>query len=238
MWAALAFLLVVCVITTGCKAAAGSCPSLCVSCMPAPSEHTAVLEWEWAPNTVVFNLGAGAGADVRWNSCTTVPTLESFAPLRALAALRRWAIDAWFFDDGAATVLEAVQGRWRPAIAAIALRQGWYPRWMRQWPPSMRTCGRTSGPAAPSTHRLSILTCAVWKGCLPQLLPMLDDLLLAYIWDSLAFEALARPASSTQWGSQDPWNCWSAPRLHQGCRPHGPSGPTKPGKCAFECSTS
>jgi hypothetical protein len=39
------------------------------------------------------------------------------------------------------------------------------------------------------THRLSILTWAVWKGCLPQLLPMSDDLLRAYLWDSLAFEA-------------------------------------------------
>jgi hypothetical protein len=39
------------------------------------------------------------------------------------------------------------------------------------------------------THRLSILTWAVWKGCLSQLLPMTDDLLRAYLWDSLAFEA-------------------------------------------------
>jgi hypothetical protein len=39
------------------------------------------------------------------------------------------------------------------------------------------------------THRLSILTWAVWKDCLPQLLPMTDDLFRAYVWDCLAFEA-------------------------------------------------
>jgi hypothetical protein len=37
-------------------------------------------------------------------------------------------------------------------------------------------------------QRMSVLTWVVWKGCLPQLLPISDDLLRAYIWDSLAFE--------------------------------------------------
>ena len=35
---------------------------------------------------------------------------------------------------------------------------------------------------------MGVLTWAVWKGCLHQLLPMSDDLMRAYIWDSLAFE--------------------------------------------------
>jgi hypothetical protein len=75
----------------------------------------------------------------------------------------------------------------------------WSPRWGRPWQPSMHMCGRRDGPKAPGraqgtrhkyvTHRLSILTWAVWKGCLDRLLPMSDDLLRAYIWDSLAFEA-------------------------------------------------
>ena len=41
------------------------------------------------------------------------------------------------------------------------------------------------------THRLSILTSgwAIWKGCLAELLPMSDNFLRAYLWDSLAFEA-------------------------------------------------
>ncbi len=39
------------------------------------------------------------------------------------------------------------------------------------------------------THRLSVLTWAIWKGCLPHLLPMTDDLLRAFLWDCLAFEA-------------------------------------------------
>ena len=39
------------------------------------------------------------------------------------------------------------------------------------------------------THRLTILTWAIWKGVLPDLIPMSDDLLLAFTWDALAFEA-------------------------------------------------
>ena len=40
------------------------------------------------------------------------------------------------------------------------------------------------------THRLNILTWAVWKKVLQDLLPMSDELLLAFIWDALVFEAL------------------------------------------------
>jgi hypothetical protein len=42
------------------------------------------------------------------------------------------------------------------------------------------------------TYRLAILTCAIWKGVLPDgpdLLPMSDDLLRAFLWDALAFKA-------------------------------------------------
>ncbi len=39
------------------------------------------------------------------------------------------------------------------------------------------------------THRMSVLTWAIWKDCLAVLLPMSDDLLRAYVWDCLAFDA-------------------------------------------------
>jgi hypothetical protein len=111
--------LAVCLALLCCAAAAGAGPDLSAACMPAPSERTVAFR-----NTVVFNLGAGAVGDVRWNTRTTVPTLSSFAPLRALAARRGWDLEAWFFDDGACTALEAAEGRWQPAIAAIAFPPG------------------------------------------------------------------------------------------------------------------
>ena len=39
------------------------------------------------------------------------------------------------------------------------------------------------------THRQTIVTWAIWKGVLQDLLPMSDDRVRAYIWDCLAFEA-------------------------------------------------
>ena len=75
--------MVVCLALIGCAAAAGAGPDLSTACMPAPSERTVAFR-----NTVVLNLGAGAVADVRWNTRTTVPTLSTFVPLRALAARR------------------------------------------------------------------------------------------------------------------------------------------------------
>ena len=38
------------------------------------------------------------------------------------------------------------------------------------------------------TRRLSVLTWAVWKGVLQQLLPMSDDPVLAFVCDALAIE--------------------------------------------------
>ena len=38
------------------------------------------------------------------------------------------------------------------------------------------------------THRLSVLTRAVWKGVLPRLLLTSDGLLRAFLWDALASE--------------------------------------------------
>ncbi len=72
--------------------------------MPAPSERMAAFR-----NTVVYNLGAGAADDVRWNTRTTVPTRATLAPVRALAARRGWDIEAWLFNDGARTALEAAE---------------------------------------------------------------------------------------------------------------------------------
>jgi hypothetical protein len=40
-----------------------------------------------------------------------------------------------------------------------------------------------------ATHRLTVLTWAVWKGVLKDLLPMSTDALRAYIWDDLAFKS-------------------------------------------------
>jgi len=143
-------------------------------------------------NTVVYNLGAGAADDVRWNTRTTVPTLATSAPIRVLAARRGWDIEAWLFNDGARTALEAAEGRWRPAIAALAFAPGVVS--------SIReSAARFESEILPHelavktrqkylAQRQGVLTWAVWKGCLPQLLPMTDELLRAYIWDSLAFE--------------------------------------------------
>jgi hypothetical protein len=154
--------------------------------MPPKSDRTTAFQ-----STVVYNLGA-AGVDPRWKSRTLIPTLHGFAPIRAYAARLGLSIEAWLFNDGAQGPLEACQGDWRPAVAAIAFDvRGGVPsiaasaaafnKYVR---PLERAAG-TRGKYV--THRLSVLTWAIWKGCLPQLLPMSDDMVRAYVWDCLAF---------------------------------------------------
>jgi hypothetical protein len=75
--------------------------------MPALDDRTTAFR-----STVIYNLGGGAaGAAPSWNSRTLIPTLASFAPVRALAARRGWNIEAWLYDDGARGPLEACEGR-------------------------------------------------------------------------------------------------------------------------------
>jgi hypothetical protein len=92
--------------------------------------------------------------------------------------------------------MEACQGRWRPVIGALAAdhRAGHgvpsIADSVATFNQFVRPLERAQGTRSKyMTHRLSILTWATWKGCLPHLLPMTDDLLRAYLWDSLAFEA-------------------------------------------------
>lgn len=152
--------------------------------MPPPSERTTAFQ-----SAVVYNLGAAAGVSPRWNGRTTVPTLASFAPVRALAARRNWAITAWLFEDGEGRALEVCEGRWRPAMAAIAFAPS--AAGAPSVAASLAAFNEHIRPLAHArrtrtkylVHRLSILTWAIWKGVLPVLLPMSDDLLRAYIWE-------------------------------------------------------
>ena len=159
-------------------------------CMPPPSDRTLAF---WS--TVIFNLGA-AGAEPRWNARTVIPTLLDFTPIRAFAARRGLGIGPWLLEDGGLGPLEACQGRWRPAIAALAAdprAPGGVPSIaasvaaFNQYVRPLERAHRTRSKYL--THRRSVLTWAVWKGCLPQLLPMTDDMLRAFLWDCLAFEA-------------------------------------------------
>jgi hypothetical protein len=87
----------------------------------------------------------------------------------------------------------ACQANWRPAIRELAAG----PRAVPSVAESLAAFNRHILPMerAPGTrgkyltHRRTILTWAVWKGVLPRLLPMSDDLLRAFLWDALAFEA-------------------------------------------------
>ena len=164
-------------------------PVAVAHCMPASDREVAFR------STVVYNLGA-AGADPRWKCRILIPTLASFAPLRAYATRRGLAVDHWFFDDGAPGPLEACQGRWRPAVGALAfaVRPGGSVPSVEEsvaaFNQFVRPLERAAGTRSKYvTHRLSILTWAVWKGCFASLLPMSDDLVRAYVWDSLAFAA-------------------------------------------------
>jgi hypothetical protein len=144
--------------------------------------------------TVVFRLGSAAGAGVRWRR-STVPTLDSDGVIRAFAIRTGAQIEAWLVDDAGETELERCEGRWRPAVRVLAAPGGVgqvptmeesLAAFVRHVMP-MERARRTRQKYA--THRLTVLTWAVWKGVLKDLLPMSTDALRAFIWDALAFES-------------------------------------------------
>jgi hypothetical protein len=102
-------------------------------------------------------------------------------------------IERWLYADADETALEACQANSRPAVRELAAG----PRTVPLVAESLAAFNRHILPMerAPGTrgkyltHCWTVLTWAVWKGVLPRLLPMSDDLLRAFLWDALAFEA-------------------------------------------------
>lgn len=144
--------------------------------------------------TVVYRLGSAASAGVKWKR-TTVPTLDSVGVIRGFAIRAGAQIEEWLVDDAGETELERCEGRWRPAVQALAAPGGVgqvpsmeesLAAFVRHVLP-MERARRTRQKYA--THRLTVLTWAVWKGVLRDLLPMSTDALRAFIWDALAFES-------------------------------------------------
>jgi hypothetical protein len=145
--------------------------------------------------TVVYRLGSGPGRSPAWKPRITIPTLASFQPIRDFAARFHLDIEAWLYSDRARGPLEACAGRWRPAVQSLAFDPGGgdvpsvaqsaaaFNHFVRPLERAHRTRGKYEA------HRLSVLTWAVWKDILPDLLPMSDEALRAYLWDCLAFEA-------------------------------------------------
>ena len=125
--------------------------------------------------TVRFRLGPGAGAELEWNRRTTLPTLASDGPIRRLAARLQVDVSGWLYDESRSVALEECEGRWRPAIRALSAGPGDVPSvaesvaafnsHIRPMERAVRTRGKYK------THRLSVLTWAVWKGILPELMP-------------------------------------------------------------------
>ena len=143
---------------------------------------------------VVFRLGVGPGTRASWNPRTTLPTLSSDQPIRDYALRLGLSIDEWFYDDSAIAALESSDGLWRPTVHRLSFRPDSlnvpsvresadaFDRHVRPLERARATRRKYA------TLRLSVLTWAVWKNILGELMPMPDELLRAFIWDSLAFE--------------------------------------------------
>jgi hypothetical protein len=145
---------------------------------------------------VRYRLGPrpGIAPAISWNPRTTLPTFLTFEPVLLAAAAAELRIERWLYADSDNTALEACQANWRPAIRELAAAGSQevpsvaesLAAFNRHILPMERAPG-TRGKYL--THRRTILAWAVWKGVLPHLLPMSDDLLQAFLWDALAFEA-------------------------------------------------
>jgi len=142
---------------------------------------------------VLVVVGSQGGRSVAWNSRTQLPTFATFGPVLRVAAGLGLRINDWLYSDAEETALEACHANWQPAVRGLAGDA----RLVPSVDESLAAFNRHVLPMERAqktrskylTHRLSVLTWAVWKGILPDLLPMSDDLLRAFLWDALAFEA-------------------------------------------------
>ncbi len=142
---------------------------------------------------VLLHLPVGSLRHVELaHTAAKLPNIPKFAPVRRAAATLGLRIEHWLFTDADETDLEACQANWRPAVRQLSHAPSSVPSvaasvaaFNRHVLP-MERAHLTRGKCI--THRRTVLTWAVWKGVLPQLLPMSNDLLRAFLWDALAFE--------------------------------------------------
>jgi hypothetical protein len=145
---------------------------------------------------VRYRLGGRIAPAITCNAYTTLPTFLTFEPVQLAAAAAGLSIERWLYSDADETALEVpvCQANWRPTVRELAAG----PRQVLSVAESLAAFKRHILPMerAPGTrgkyptHHRTILTWVVWKGALPRLLPLSDDLLRAFLWDTLAFEAL------------------------------------------------
>ena len=92
-------------------------------------------------------------------------------------------------------LVEACEGRWKPAVQALAARPNDVPSVSEPVAAfnalirPMERAAHTRGKY--KTHLLSVLIWAVRKGILSQSLPISDDLVRAFVWDAAESDALA-----------------------------------------------
>lgn len=140
-----------------------------------------------------MRLGPRAAQGIAWNPRTSLPALLSFEPFRLAAARSGLNIKRWLYSDGKETALEASHANWRPAVNLLAPAPGAVPSVAASaaaFDQHVRPMERVQATRSKYlTYRRAVLTWALWKGVLADLLPMSDELLRAFLWDALAFEA-------------------------------------------------
>ena len=121
-----------------------------------------------------------------------MPTIASDEPVRQLADRMGADVAAWLYDESSAVLFEMCEGRRKPAVRALAAGPCDAPSVSESVAAfnakirPMERAARMRGKY--KSQRLSVLAWAVWKGILPQLLPMSDDLVRTLVLDAPAFE--------------------------------------------------
>ena len=151
---------------------------------------------------VLINLGAPRNARIAW-SATPLPALTNISELAAAAAFASLDARRFLHNDSAPTVLEAADGNWGAAQAALG-----GPSLTASLASLAAAFDQHLAPACrqPNTrydHWRSwclVLTWAVARRCLHRLLPMDSETIKALTWDLASFCA---PSSRIQavWAS-------------------------------------
>ena len=138
---------------------------------------------------VILSVGRRVAALIRWGPRQGIPSILNTAVLKELMEAEGVDPGPLLLDDSPQTPLEKAQGRWRPAMAAltahnpkedtVASLAADFVKHVRPMERAHRTRGK-----AWSAWR-AILTWATARGCLRDLLPMSQEVLHAFLWDSL-----------------------------------------------------
>ena len=139
---------------------------------------------------VLVEVGSDVARELVWRARTTLPTIDDLQIIRPLLERQALDVDRFLACDDRLMALEEAEGNWETAIGDLTAGVAEHEtvddlsRMFREHVRPLERARKTRRKHSTSWN--SVVTWAIARGALPNILPMSDSTLEALLWDALS----------------------------------------------------